>query len=900
MDAASFDFEDHESDEEHSPYERSDGDETSDVDDSEGEARTRDNGGSSDSLAAGTPGDSALAYDVEARAASDSLPLPNEGEAGADSIFWQKLPKSMNYRYYTFNQLCDLLGEKVEQHNELKLKTLNMDQKIVSLSMRLSDYKCIVTAVAMHDLPSVNRLIAVALRNSRGPREILSLIERACRALYHVKSFKKKDFDIAKMVLTLGGPKLLYGIHIALDLPNVNSVYNHAPSPKILPSLGKPTVIEIEDNMLVLSEAGFFWKSSIGSPAPRRGWSIMADNIALEERPCYNAPRNAVLGLCQEHALCCDLEVTSIEPLKGIQAALDNDKIHRAKEAMVAGMAPFASTNYSVAPVLLSGTCKKETAIEQRTMFTALIEAWYKPRADGEVSFATRYGDVWNIATDGDATYRASLHSLLMSRTLQSSSPIYRYLAPLRLMNMKCGEWDILADKDLKHKLKNFASHLRTAEGFLVLNSHIQPTLLRSVLSKELSMQSSVISGLFDLRDHQNVPKAVRLLTTIAKLSDSKGLSPLINSGLFVLGKLLGCLVEPYITPSMSLSQQLMSLATCTHLLFKLWHANGSSFCPGQLYYDIQSLIKNIFWDVAKQKVMGSEVGLYIGQRGSDRLETEFGNYRTMTHQQNMDIQQLADRAGAAADLSRIFADHPEMDCGHRRLRLEGSEGIDHTNPVSWTGDIIVGNVSLLTTWNAGRNKAIDILSKAGIADAAHAFHFPDSDIDMLCPEEGYVGLCESDEEIARDADIVALSSAAPVTSESETLGSKIDTIMLEDLIPESLGEDPDNIFSKEQVWLDVEGTSIHKASAVRILLGTNDGLKSTDRLRRVRGYSRNFNIKNSINEDSIAGNLFMVGQMVAAFLHVDKSIALSLLKVTAIQREGGRSVSHVSLSDLC
>ncbi|TFY77415.1 hypothetical protein EWM64_g6596 [Hericium alpestre] len=276
----------------------------------------------------------------------------------------------------------------------------------------------------------------------------------------------------------------------------------------------------------------------------------------------------------------------------------------------------------------------------------------------------------------------------------------------------------------------------------------------------------------------------------------------------------------------MSLSEQLTSLSVCAHLLFKLWRMNGGSFIPGQLYYDIQSLIKNLYWDTAKQKADDPDVGLYIGQHGSDRLEGKFGNYQTMTHQQNVDIQQLADRAGASADLSRIFADHPEMDHGHRRLHLEGSEGVDHTNPASWTGDVIVKNVSLLTTWNAGRTEAINILKVAGVTDAPQAFAITEDErsIDMLRPEGTYVGLRESEVETATSivSKVSATTGKANAMERDSSVSAaepanhlEVDTLDLEDVIPDMPGENADGLFTKDNLWVDIDGHQVHKASAI-------------------------------------------------------------------------------------
>ncbi|TFY82905.1 hypothetical protein EWM64_g1118 [Hericium alpestre] len=250
------------------------------------------------------------------------------------------------------------------------------------------------------------------------------------------------------------------------------------------------------------------------------------------------------------------------------------------------------------------------------------------------------------------------------------------------------------------------------------------------------------------------------------------------------------------------------------------------------------------------------------------------------------------------------------MDRGHRRLRLEGSEGVDHTNPASWTGNVIVKNVSLLTTWNVGRTEAINILKTAGVADVAQAFAFTEDKpgIDMLRPEGTYVGLRESEVDVA--AHIISEASDAavkisamerdsmtPVVELNEPM-PEVDNLDLEDVIPDNPGEDADGLFAKDNLWVDISGHQVHKASAIRLMLGSDEGLKSTERLLRVRGYMRH-GTKRSINEDSIAGELFMVGQLAATFLRVDDQAALCIIKVTAIIKGKETNISCIPLSDL-
>ncbi|RDX39940.1 hypothetical protein OH76DRAFT_1331401, partial [Lentinus brumalis] len=120
-------------------------------------------------------------------------------------------------------------------------------------------------------------------------------------------------------------------------------------------------------------------------------------------------------------------------------------------------------------------------------------------------------------------------------------------------------------------------------------------------------------------------------------------------------------------------------------------------------FYDVGSLIKNIFFTAGRHKVTDSvPEEYYILQDGTDRLEGNFGIHRDMDSLHNVDILQLSHWAGSAAEVAQIYAHHPEWDHGHKWLQLQGVDGVGHTNPASWKDDVSVHNVSLLTCWKSG------------------------------------------------------------------------------------------------------------------------------------------------------------------------------------------------------
>ena len=167
-----------------------------------------------------------------------------------------------------------------------------------------------------------------------------------------------------------------------------------------------------------------------------------------------------------------------------------------------------------------------------------------------------------------------------------------------------------------------------------------------------LNMDKATLDTLFNFKDHQNVPKAIKLLSALYKLSKlPKFVDEGTNQSLVLLGQFIGFLITPYTDSSMCLTDQLVLLSAAGHLLLVLYRHNRTSFCPGQFYYDAQSFIKATFWYVAKQKVLNPAGSFYIIQTGSDCLENNFGIYRTVDHSHNVDILQLSHHASQAAEV---------------------------------------------------------------------------------------------------------------------------------------------------------------------------------------------------------------------------------------------------------
>lgn len=466
--------------------------------------------------------------------------------------------------------------------------------------------------------------------------------------------------------------------------------------------------------------------------------------------------------------------------------------------------------------------------------------------------------------------------------------------------------------RDLIIYFTDFASLLRLPAGILVADEHIHSVRLRSLLSSVLDYDRTTLARLFDNKDHQNVPNAVSLLNAVKSLSqDSKFASALENRAVVLLGHFIGFFLDPFTIPSLSLSDQLTSLASAAHMLFLLYRRNRTSFCPGQWYYDIQSLIKSVYFTVAKQKLLDPTAEYHLTSDGTDRLENNFGIYRDIGGPgSNVDILQLCHRAGLAAGIAQIYSKHPEWDRGHKRLRLAGVDGVDHTNPHSWIGDVRAGSVSLLTSWKNGWRTVRKLFDSLGVP--LENIEELDDSIDLLRPFSQFVGLTDKDFDYGNSAATATSASNEPTSSDASDTTSEAEShaydahIDLEDVLPAAGNDDIEGVRRDDRFWLKIQGKAVHKASAVRCFLGksVDGGRKSTDRTQRVQGvlkvrtYSRE-PPSPSLDDDSIIGPQFLLGDFVATFLRVKDSACVAILRISEIRDEAKVSLPSIATSSL-
>jgi hypothetical protein len=545
---------------------------------------------------------------------------------------------------------------------------------------------------------------------------------------------------------------------------------------------------------------------------------------------------------------------------------------------------------------MVSGTCKRENALRHAALISTVVDACTSRAAMIPGS------RLISLASDGESRRGAALAQLTQKHPLLPSSNIFPLLGTLKLFNTLVGEDDITSDKDYKHVFKRLRNLLLRDKGSMVNGTHITPSVLRWHLQAD-SIPAHKINYLLNPADKQDVTLVLTLLNAIWSLRPprptDRPVFATVREALLTLGSLFRHLVLPYVQVTMSLHQQLVNLSAASHLATFLYIAQpgGKQFLPKILYDDIQIMIKNVFFCVAKTKVDHPDSRFWIILLGTDRLEISFGIYRTMIgNDTNADILQLANRISSVTEVSKILGEHPEWDRGPRRLKLptfdkneEITAKADHINPASWVGDVRVSQVLPVTCWNEGRR-----LIENNFHTARDAFTKMEQDgVDVRFP---FATRLEDDRldgagEESDDEEIEML--AMPQESDAACA----EDLDLEDQV--AIEETQANPTSFKP-FVEVQGKPVYKARILREYFKFKTSASSTDRLKRVAGLSRYVITSNSSSnildfDSAFGGQTLFINEPVATLVKCNDLIFLALGQVTKIAVDN-HSVSQISL----
>jgi len=757
------------------------------------------------------------------------------------------------------------------------------------------------------------RVISQSQKRQQTWRSILNLVgTQDVPGTYHPKNFSELEFELATAIYELGGGAALYALQKSpFAFPSRTTILERRQDFKLHITVGEVKMLDIFTNIEIMFK-------DVPPGHRKAGITLSMDEVALDGRPVYLTETDDIAGLC-EHAATWGPSLkmgTKLDIIRAVRQAIHDGEIHIGQEVLVAAFSRNDETNYWAWPTLALVTCKRGPFRDAALFIEKLRQGW-KMSQYGEAL----HGPIVSIASDGDPKRRPALYLHCMEHELTEADPIFEHLGNLPGLNLWTGSGGETQDLDYKHNMKrksffvifNKLYHRNlvglcklfcTREGLLVnsvtLNKSVFAAWLERLTDVDwsentifslLNTDSSSLERIHTLlspKDAQDVPRAIKLLNLTADIRnlDTSSFDPSemkTHQALSLLGELLEALVEPFINPDLSISEQITSLIKFAHILCALFLQHESAFMPLHLYSDLQCMVRTAIFRVAHTKILDPKRKVFICLLGDDVLEILFGRVRMIGgHSPNVDVEEFRNRCGSALRLDRIFQKYPSWERRPHRLKLKRSRDADHLSPRHWRGELRAETCDLLACWRNGVAQAEAILKTHGYTISFNN-HFRDwhkRGVDLMRPAGGkYPGISsevdrslgdfeagEEQEEIEEDYSFRSFDGKAAL--EAEIINSNAPT-------PHS-------------VWMELEGGKPgHKKTILRLFTDSSldiDYHNSHDRLLRVRYFSiggkswDRSRLQHLYKSSSGDSEVFKLGDHFAAVICTEKRVSLAIL----------------------
>ena len=704
---------------------------------------------------------------------------------------------SMNHLYMSHTQLSEKAKSLSEEKRELRLMLMNSFFKNSKLCTTLSMHERFLVSISEHNLPRLQQLVNVALKNHRSISHIVTKVINVIDGIYRPNP-SQDDKDLAFLVLKFGGPSLLSILHCAGILPSVSLAYKMSKQCKPLISSVKKSVSECFDANISISDLG---KGLV---------SLKMDETYITPVISYNQIDNQAYGTCYQHGCKLKLDLDCFQDCINIQQSIHNGDLHIPKECLVAGIASL-NENKPLQPLLMWPTCAKN---DKDGTIQLILEVNDKMKE--KYSFP-----LMNFCTDGDGT-RRKVANILMKTRVDHTYPWFSHIGNLPLVDNVAGPEGITVNFDPKHMVKRC--------WFMLLREKmvINGIALTKTLLKELFLGNNYGVGESALypKDKQNVKSATSFLLAFIESTQKTevpyNLVP-IKSDLMLLGEVFSGLLSFYLFTDISISEQIKSFSTAAYLLYHLYGQHKSSLMPSQLYHDIQASFIDAVFCCAKAKEYCPNEPLYLLLDGTDLAERLFGNIRLHFKGSNYNNLEMINCARSMATCDQmLMVNHPDW---VKKSRVQSRLALDYSNPSSWEREkLILEAVNIRATWRSGYHRALSMIPSDAVTTIESAT------TTLRCPiKHGViVGVADVENFVAD------WSGSDDDTDDVEHNDNEMSEPMEDgDLNLSEIIQDPSQSIKP---FFMIDGAKVYKTTCLKTISSKQN--LSKDRLRRVQGLS--------------------------------------------------------------
>ncbi|KAF7335508.1 hypothetical protein MVEN_02204600 [Mycena venus] len=714
-----------------------------------------------------------------------------------------------------------------------------------------------------------------ALEQKWGTKAFLERIQAAAHGKYTPRNYSEYEIDLSIMLYELGGGGAVHAMHQSIfALPSLNTLQPHRRQQKTKPCIDRVYLLTISENITTMF--GSHEPRGVGSNGSPGicGHNLSFDEIAIERRIEYMPTTDQMAGFCLQHVDALE-RITVGKDTQAVEAAVEavkSGRVHIAHETTVGAISHLSGRDYGAKPVFMAPTCKKGSWRDMLESMQAVLEAW-RHSPDGEA----KHGPILSVCSDGDPGRRDALFMLCMHSEILPGNPLYPFICNLPGFNRRVGHNNVGMDMDYRHEIKRLRALLCSSAGMLAKDVWVNRDLLTSWLERlpNHDWSETTIHTLLDPKDTMNVGQAIKLLLCIAEMRelDVDDFDPSEAAefeALCLLGEVFDALLQPFINPDFSLSQQIKSLVN--------------------FYGDLQATVKAAILMVAKTLDINPRLAVYLCLLGDDPAATFL----------IAPLPNSGFRFCSAMNLDRVYDLHPELERKPVRLKLVRTRDLDHLRPTQWRGDLVAENCRDIDIhYTAGVEEAEGILRKYSVTDLLRPFggKYPGISTEI---DRSMVNIPTTR---ATDVDLEIVGRAGSINPICEF---DFDSRMAADKSRRDIAShDPHSVFAT----ISSGGQLCHKKAIVRTFFDTPDAHSTHDRLQRVRGFT--LGGKSWEREEPLAGGEtispsthFQLGNLFTTFICYNGThLGLAVAKSTLIKRgpPGSKSpsISAVPLAEL-
>ena len=202
-------------------------------------------------------------------------------------------------------------------------------------------------------------------------------------------------------------------------------------------------------------------------------------------------------------------------------------------------------------------------------------------------------------------------------------------------------------------------------------------------------------------------------MTDLCNLDSSEFIrsEKIVYDALSLFEEMLHSLLKSYINRTLSITQQFFHLIKCAYLLCALYLKHGISFMSNQLYDDLQCMIKNTIFYIAKTQELNSELCIFICLLSNNVLKALFGHVHMIDgHSPNVDISEIATCIHSTLNLDDIFSRHLTWEQKPNHLKLVRSQDVDHLHPDDWEEHLVAKTCDIRKTWKISEQDTAAVL----------------------------------------------------------------------------------------------------------------------------------------------------------------------------------------------